>query len=266
MACPGCSRPLCNWIASRPVCNINVGGTVVTWEEKSNISMVRRCSQSVPARPNQRTYKWHIADWETEVGLLRALRLWQQSVAWHKLRKAKRRLQRGTRKWKQAGTNTERFLVHPKGGPPGDHLEWLWMEGIPSKAPARTAGSLDIILDHLEWTNSKAHPCTQANCNAQVTEKKRRGLPPGPNGPSWMERIPSNAQGAPAGSLQEILGYLEWSRRKVPNGLQAAGCRECPGRQAEEVPHHQRLKRSRTTKGPAPPGLLWDRKLSPQEV
>ena len=88
------SRPLCNWIASRLVCKINAGATVVTWGEKSNISMVRRRSQSVPARPNQRSYSWHIADWETEVGLIRALRLWQQSVAQHK------RL-RGKRKWKK---------------------------------------------------------------------------------------------------------------------------------------------------------------------
>ena len=158
----------------------------------------------------------------------------------------------------KSGSKTERFLVHPKGGPPGDHLEWPWMEGIPSKAPARTAGILAIILDHLEWSKSKVHPCTQAICSVQVTEK-RRGLPPGPDDPSWMERIPSNAPGAPAGSFQDILGYLEWSRRKVPNGLQEAGCRECPGRQAEEVPHHQRrLRISRTTRGPAPPGLLWD--------
>ena len=145
---------------------------------------------------------------------------------------------------KKTGTKTERFLVHPKGGPPGDHLEWPWMEGIPSKAPARTAGILAIILDHLEWTNSKVHPCTQAICSVQVTEK-RRGLPPGPNDPSWMDGIPSKAPGVPAGSFQETLGYLEWSYRKVHQGPQAGGCREHP---------HQgllagRLKRSRTTRG-----------------
>ena len=93
-ACPGCNRPLCNWIASRLVCKINAGATVVTWGEKSNIWMVRRCSQSVPARPNQRACSWHIADWETEVGLSRALWLWRKSVAWHKRRKAKRKLER----------------------------------------------------------------------------------------------------------------------------------------------------------------------------
>ena len=87
-------RPLCNWIASGLACKINAGGTVVTWGETSKISMVRRCSQSVPVRPNQRACSWHIADWETEVGLIRALWLWQQSVARHKL-------QRRKRKWKK---------------------------------------------------------------------------------------------------------------------------------------------------------------------
>ena len=39
-----------------------------------------------------------MADWETEVGLSRALWLWRESAAWHKRRKAKRRLERQERK------------------------------------------------------------------------------------------------------------------------------------------------------------------------
>ena len=34
-----------------------------------------------------------MADWETEVGLSRALWLWRESAAWHKRRKAKRKLE-----------------------------------------------------------------------------------------------------------------------------------------------------------------------------
>ena len=98
MACPGCSRPLCNWIGSGLVFKINAGRFVVKWGEKSQISMVPRCSQSVPARLNQRACSWHIADWGTEVGLSRALWLWRESAAWHKRRKAKRRLERQERK------------------------------------------------------------------------------------------------------------------------------------------------------------------------
>ena len=60
--------------------------------------MVPRCSQSVPARLNQRACSWNMADWETEVGLSRALWLWRESVAWHKRRTAKRRLERQERK------------------------------------------------------------------------------------------------------------------------------------------------------------------------
>ena len=39
-----------------------------------------------------------MADWETEVGLSRALWLWRESAAWHKRRTAKRRLERQERK------------------------------------------------------------------------------------------------------------------------------------------------------------------------
>ena len=39
-----------------------------------------------------------MADWETEVGLSRALWLWRESVAWHKRRNAKRKLERKERK------------------------------------------------------------------------------------------------------------------------------------------------------------------------
>ena len=39
-----------------------------------------------------------MADWETEVGLSRALWLWWESAAWHKRRTAKRRLERQERK------------------------------------------------------------------------------------------------------------------------------------------------------------------------
>ena len=92
MACPGCSRPLCNWISGLAY-KINAGRIVVKWGEISQISIVPRCSQSVPAR-NQRACSWHAADWETEVGLSRALWLWRKSVAWHKRRKAKRKLER----------------------------------------------------------------------------------------------------------------------------------------------------------------------------
>ena len=98
MACPGCSRPLCNWIGSGLVCKINAGRIVVKWGEKSQRSMVPRCSQSVPARLNHRACNWHMADWETEVGLRRAWWLWRESTAWHRRRKAKRRLERQERK------------------------------------------------------------------------------------------------------------------------------------------------------------------------
>ena len=98
MACPGCSRPLCNWMGSGLVFKINAGRIVVKWGEKSQISMVPRCSQSVPTRLNQRACSWNMADWETEVGLRRALWLWRESAAWHKRRTAKRRLERQERK------------------------------------------------------------------------------------------------------------------------------------------------------------------------
>ena len=39
-----------------------------------------------------------MADWETEVGLRRAWWLWRESTAWHRRRKAKRRLERQERK------------------------------------------------------------------------------------------------------------------------------------------------------------------------
>ena len=98
MACPGCSRPLCNWIGSGLVFKINAGRIVVKWGEKSQISIVPRCSQSVPARLNQRACSWNMADWETEVGLSRALWLWREFAAWRKRRTAKRRLERQERK------------------------------------------------------------------------------------------------------------------------------------------------------------------------
>ena len=54
-----------------------------------------------------------------------------------------------------AGKKTERVLVHQKGGQPEDHLDRRWMDGIPSKASGRTAGSPEQTLDHVEWSNSK---------------------------------------------------------------------------------------------------------------
>ena len=98
IVCPGCSRPLCNWMGSGLVFKINAGRIVVKWGEKSQISMVPRFSQSLPARLNQRACSWNTADWETEVGLSRALWLWRESAAWHKRRTAKRRLERQERK------------------------------------------------------------------------------------------------------------------------------------------------------------------------
>ena len=98
MACPGCSRHLCNWIGSGLVFKINAGRIVVKWGEKSQISRVPRCSRSVPARLSQRACRWNMADWETEVGLSRTLWLWRESAAWHKRRTAKRRLERQERK------------------------------------------------------------------------------------------------------------------------------------------------------------------------
>ena len=142
-----------------------------------------------------------------------------------------------------AGRKTERVLVHQKGEKPEDQLDRLWMDGIPSKAPGRTAGSLEQTLDHVEWSNRKVQQCTQAICSVHVIEK--RGRPPGPNDPSWMEGVPSKTPGVPAGSCQETLGYLEWSYRKVHQGPQAGGCREHP----HEGLLAGRLKRSRTTRG-----------------
>ena len=98
MACPECSRPLCNWIGSGLVFKINAGRIVVKRGEKSQISVAPRFSQSLPARLNQRACSWNMADWETEVGLSRALWLWRESAAWHKRRTAKRRLERQERK------------------------------------------------------------------------------------------------------------------------------------------------------------------------
>ena len=128
---------------------------------------------------------------------------------------------KGQTKAGTAGKKTERVLVHQKGGRPEDHLDRPWMDGIPSKAPGRTAGSPEQTLDHLEWSNSKVQQCTQAICSVHVTEK--RGRPPGPNDPSWMEGVPSKTPGVPAGSCQETLGYLEWSYRKVDQDPQAGG-------------------------------------------
>ena len=150
---------------------------------------------------------------------------------------------KGQTKAGTAGRKTERVLVHQKGGRPEDQLDRPWMDGIPSKAPGRTAGSPEQTLDHLEWSNSKVPQCTQAICSVHVTEK--RGLPPGPNDPSWMGGIPSKAPGVPAGSFHENLVYLEWSYRKVHQGPQAGGCREHP----HEGLLAGRLKRSRTTRG-----------------
>ena len=95
---------------------------------------------------------------------------------------------KGQTKAGTAGRKTERVLVHQKGGRPEDHLDRPWMDGIPSKAPGRTTGSPEQTLDHLEWSNNKVPQCTQAICSVHVTEK--RGLPPGPNDPSWMGGIP----------------------------------------------------------------------------
>ena len=120
-----------------------------------------------------------------------------------------------------ARKKTGRGLVHQKGGRPYDHLDRPLMDGLPSNAPGRTAGSPEQTLDHLEWSNSKVPPCIQAICSVHVTEK--RGLPPGPNDPSWMGGIPSKAPGVPAGSFHENLGYLEWSYRKVDQDPQAGG-------------------------------------------
>ena len=53
-----------------------------------------------------------------------------------------------------AGRKTERVLVHQKGEKPEDQLDRLWMDGIPSKAPGRTAGSLEQTLDHVERSSS----------------------------------------------------------------------------------------------------------------
>ena len=142
-----------------------------------------------------------------------------------------------------AGRKTERVLVHQKGEKPEDQLDRLWMDGIPSKAPGRTAGSLEQTLDHVEWSNRTVQQCTRAICSVRVIEK--RGRPPGPNDPSWMEGVPSKTPGVPAGSCQETLGYLEWSYRKVHQGPQAGGCREHP----HEGLLAGRLKRSRTTRG-----------------
>ena len=136
-----------------------------------------------------------------------------------------------------AGRKTERVLVHQKGEKPEDQLDRLWMDGIPSKAPGRTAGSLEQTLDHLEWSHRLVQQCTQAICSVHVIEK--RGRPPGPNDPSWMEGVPSKTPGVPAGSCQETLGYLEWSYRKVAQGPQAGGFKTSAGR----------LKRSQTTRG-----------------
>ena len=150
---------------------------------------------------------------------------------------------KGQTKAGTAGKKTERVLVHQKGGRPEDHLDRPWMDGIPSKAPGRTAGSLEQTLDHVEWSNRTVQQCTRAICSVRVIEK--RGRPPGPNDPSWMEGVPSKAPGVPAGSFQETLGYLEWSYRKVHQGPQAGGC--------PQHPHHGllvgRLERSRTTRG-----------------
>ena len=218
MACPGCSRPLCNWISGL-ACKINAGRMVVKWGKKTQISIVPRCSQSGPARLNQRACSWHMADSETEVGLSRALWLWRESAAWHKRRTAKRSLERQERK-----LSASLFIKKEVGLK--DQLDRPWMDGILSKAPGRTAGSPEQTLDHLEWSNSKVPQCTQAICSVHVTEKQ--GLPPGLNDPSWMGGIPSKAPGVPAGSFHENLGYLEWSYRKVHQGPQAGGCPQHP--------------------------------------
>ena len=175
--------------------------------------MVPRCSQSVPARLNQRACSWHITD----------LRLWHDGTS----------DERPNEGWKLSASLFIKKEV-------GLRIIWngLGMGGITSKTLARTADSPEQTLDHLEWSNSKVHPCTQAICSVHVTEK--RGLPPGPNDPSWMERIPSKAPGVPAGSFQDKPGYLEWSHCTVHQGPQAVGCRECPA---------GRLKRSHTTRG-----------------
>ena len=122
-----------------------------------------------------------------------------------------------------AGKKTERVLVHQKGGRPEDHLDRPWMDGIPSKAPGRTAASPEQTLDHLEWSNSKVQQCNHAICKVHVTEK--RGQPPGPNDPSWMDGVPSKAPGVPVGSPEQTLDHLEWSNSKAGQGPHAGGDR-----------------------------------------
>ena len=154
---------------------------------------------------------------------------------------------KGQTKAGTAGKKTERVLVHQKGGWPEDHLDRPWMDGIPSKAPGRTAASPEQTLDHLEWSNSKVQQCNHAICKVHVTEK--RGQPPGPKDPSWMDGVPSKAPCVPAGSPEQTLDHLEWSNSKAGQVPHAGGDRrgaqgfplKRSRRQAEEVPHHQRL-------------------------
>ena len=142
----------------------------------------------------------------------------------------------------EAGTarkKTERVLVHQKGGRPDDHLEWPWMDGIPSNALARTAVSPEPALEQLEWSNSKVHPCTQAICSVHVTKKTRTA--------SWSQRSLLDGQNSFEGSRRASWQFSRQARISGVELLQGTSgpagrwLPRVPRKQAEEVPHHQRL-------------------------
>ena len=95
---------------------INAGGVVVKWGLKVQGLMGNRCSKSVPARLHHREGSWHMADWETEIGLSRALWLWRESAARYKQRRAKRNLKGRVRKVMAALLIEQEFgLTTPAG-------------------------------------------------------------------------------------------------------------------------------------------------------
>ena len=176
--------------------------------------MVPRCSQSVPARLNQRACSWHITDW----------RLWHDGTS----------DERPNEGWKLSASLFIKKEV-------GLRIIWNglgWVELLQKLWREQLAA---LNRHWIIWSGVTARSIRVLRQFAASTLLEKRGLPPGPNDPSWIDRIPSKAPGVPAGSFQDKPGYLEWSHCTVHQGPQAVGCRECPAGRLK--------KRYRTTRG-----------------
>ena len=163
-----------------------------------------------------------MADWETEVGLRRAWWLWRESTVWHRRRKAKRRLERQERK-----LSASLFIKKEVGL----RIIWIgfgWMEFL-QKLQGEQLAALSrrwIIWSGVTDLSSSA----LKQFAASTLLKNEDGLLDLTIRPGW------------AGFLRRLQAcQLEvftiiWD---IWSGVTARYIRV--RRQAEEVPHHQRL-------------------------